>query len=302
MRELFERAISRRQPLLTGATNAVRLIDGEGDGLPGIILESFAGNWLFSTPTKHISGAIRECLEHASKQSATRPLYTKFLDQLQKDSPIHLSGPEASVPFFILENNITFEISFDSGYSQGIFLDQRDNRLTVRHRILPGQTILNTFAYTGGFSVAAALAGAQTTTLDLSQHYLNWAKRNFLHNSIDSSTHHFCKGDAFHWLRRFGKQGKRFDAVILDPPTFSRDEKGNVFRVEKDFHDLVSLALACLAPGGWMLCCTNYRALPLSGFERMIRAADNRPLQLASTLMPPDFTGSTYLKSVWVQP
>jgi 23S rRNA (cytosine1962-C5)-methyltransferase len=302
MRELFDRALARRAPLLTENTNAVRLIDGEGDGLPGIVLESFAGNWLVSTTTEHIPAAARDWLESAARHaSGPHALYAKHLDQHQKDPPAHLAGPEVPAPFLIRENGAAFEISFQSGYSQGIFLDQRDNRLAVRQRLRPGQTLLNTFAYTGAFSVAAALAGAQTTTLDLSQPYLDWAKRNFTHNQLDPADHHFCKGDTFHWLRRFAKQGRRFDAIVLDPPTFSRDEKGSVFRVERDYHELASLALACLAPGGWLLCCTNCRTLPMAGFRRMIHLADARPLHLTSARMPRDFTGDPYLKSVWVQ-
>lgn len=299
MRELFDRAIARRAPLLCETTNAIRLIDGEGDGLPGLVLENYAENLLASTTTGIIPSTTRDWLEAAAP--GQHPLYAKHLDQHRKDPPAHLAGPEVSAPFLIRENGIAFEISFQSGYSQGIFLDQRDNRLAVRQHLRPGQTLLNTFAYTGAFSVAAALARAETTTLDLSQPYLDWANRNFTHNQINPEEHHFCKGDTFHWLRRFAKQGRRFDAIVLDPPTFSRDEKGKVFRVEKDYHELVALALACLAPGGWMLCCTNFRALRVADILRMIQLASPRPLRLTSSPMPRDFTGDPYLKSVWVQ-
>jgi len=194
-----------------------------------------------------------------------------------------------------------FEISFQSGYSQGLFLDQRDNRRRIREQARPGATVLNTFAYTGAFSVAAALGGATATTLDLSQRYLDWARRNFARNGLDPGEHYFCKGDTFHWLRRFAKQGRRFDAVILDPPTFSRDDRGRTFRVESDYGQLAALALACLAPGGTLLCCTNCRSLPRPALERQIRDAAPRPLHIESAPMPEDFTGEAYLKSLWVR-
>ncbi len=165
----------------------------------------------------------------------------------------------------------------------------------------PGLRLLNTFAYTGAFSVAAAMAGAETTTLDLSQPYLDWAKRNFSHNSLDPAEHHFCKGDTFHWLRRFAKQGRRFDGIVLDPPTFSRDEKGKVFRVEENFGELAALAIDILAPDGWVLCSTNCRNLGLNEFQKQLRNASRRPMSSRHSNMPADFTDEPYLKSVWLK-
>ena len=295
MHDRLNAALARRKPILTAATNAVRLIDAAGDGLPGITLETFADHWLLSTPTPFIQPGLTEWLERHPNAC-----YWKKLDQHHKDSPTLLSGPEIPAPFLIREHDLKYEISFQAGYSQGIFLDQRDNREKVRRLIQPGQRLLNTFAYTGAFSIAAAAAGAETTTLDLSQPYLDWAKRNFAHNALDPLAHHFCKGDTFQWLKRFAKQGRKFDAVILDPPTFSRDETGKVFRVERDFTALAALALDVLAPGGWLLCCTNCRNLSAFEFERQLLSASRKLLHSRHCPMPPDFTGDAYLKSVWL--
>ncbi|MGC4017764.1 MAG: class I SAM-dependent methyltransferase [Luteolibacter sp.] len=291
MRDLLHASLKRRAPLLTPDTDAVRLVDAEGDGFPDVYLETFADRWLVSTT----HGGFPRGFERPDKA-----VYWKRLDQHQKEAPVHMSGPSVDEPFLIRENGAAFEISFQSGYSQGIFLDQRDNRAEVRRRMRPGLRLLNTFAYTGAFSVTAALGGAETTTLDLSQPYLDWAKRNFTHNGLDPAAHHFCKGDTFHWLKRFAKQGRQFDAIVLDPPTFSRDEKGKVFRVETDYGELAGLAMACLAPGGWLLCCTNCRKLDDYEFDRQILAASPKRLKLRHSGMPADFTGDPYLKSVWV--
>lgn len=295
MRDLLEAAVARRSSLITEETNAVRLIDGAGDGLPGLFLESFAGHWLLSTTAAAIPPAVSEWLRGCGVSC-----YWKRLDQHQKESPAHLCGPQTAAPFLIRENGIAYEISFQSGYSQGIFLDQRDNRADVRRRMRAGMKLLNTFAYTGGFSVAAAAAGAETTTLDLSQTYLDWAKRNLSHNMPDPAAHHFCKGDTFHWLRRFTKQGRLFDGIVLDPPTFSRDEKGKVFRVESDFGELATLATQVLAPGGWLLCCTNFRGMTSAEFERQIRNKLPRLMTARHAPMPPDFTDAPYLKALWL--
>jgi 23S rRNA (cytosine1962-C5)-methyltransferase len=295
MHELLEAAVSKRAPLLAGGTDAVRLVDGAGDGLPGVFLESFAGRLLLSTTGTSVAPLLHGWL---SRQDAA--CYWKRLDPHSRDSPAHLCGPRDDDPFLIRENGLLHEISFHSGYSQGIFLDQRDNRAEVRRRSMPGQRLLNTFAYTGAFSLAAAAAGAETTTLDLSRPFLDWAARNFSHNSLDPAAHHFCKGDTFHWLRRFARQGRLFDAIILDPPTFSRDDKGRIFRAASDFGELAALAARALAPGGWMLCCTNFRGITPADFERRITNALPRPMRATHTPMPPDFTDAPYLKSLWL--
>lgn len=296
MTALFQKALAKRARLLTPETDAVRLIDSAGDGLPGLILETYADRWLVSTTGAQVAPQFREWLRDRGV-----PCYWKRLDQHQKESPSHLSGPQVTEPFLISENGIHAEISFQSGYSQGIFLDQRDNRAEVRRLMAPGLKLLNTFAYTGAFSVAAAMAGAETTTLDLSQPYLDWAKRNFTHNALDPAAHHFCKGDAFHWLRRFAKQRRTFDGIVLDPPTFSRDEKGKVFRVEEDFGELAALAAEILTPDGWLLCSTNCRALGLDELQKQLRHAIRRPMNASHAPMPGDFTDEPYLKSLWLR-
>lgn len=295
MTHLITAALSRRDSLRTSCTNAFRLVDGDGDGLPGIYLEDFAGRLLLSStgPPSH------QVLSWLRDQPGSS--YAKQLDHHERVSPVHIAGTTHNDPFLIRENDLNFEISFQSGYSQGIFLDQRDNRRTLSVECDPGMTVLNTFSYTGAFSVAAAAAGATTTTLDLSAPYLEWAKRNFQHNNLDTAHHFFCKGDTFHWLRRFAKQGRRFDRIILDPPTFSRDENGRVFRAENDFGELAALAASALAPHGKILCCTNFRGISDQAFENLIRSRLSGRWSARHTPMPADFTAPPYLKSIWLE-
>jgi 23S rRNA (cytosine1962-C5)-methyltransferase len=291
---LFEQAIANRQHLLDSDTNAVRLFDGSGDGLADTFLECFADRWVLSTRDNRISNDVREYFLNCGKT-----VYWKQLDQHQKTDPSHLAGPEQNEPFIARESGINYEISFQSGYSQGIFLDQRDNRKRVRERVSSGDRVLNTFAYTGAFSVSASMGGATSSTLDLSQPYLDWAKQNLTHNGIDPSEHYFCKGDTFHWLRRFVKQGRKFDGIILDPPTFSRDDKGKVFRVEKDYHRLTDLAAQCITPGGWLLASTNCRKMSDQDF--LFEASRRLPRNHKATAlpMPEEYTGERYLKTLW---
>ena len=144
MRQIIQSAIQKRASLLTDETDAIRLVDGAGDGCPDLILETFADRWLVSTTSGRLPDAMRQWLIQQPN-----PCYWKQLDQHQKESPAHLSGPQVSEPFLIRENGIAYEISFQSGYSQGIFLDHRYNRAEVRRRMKPGMRLLNTFALAG---------------------------------------------------------------------------------------------------------------------------------------------------------
>lgn len=298
IKDKLQTAISRRAPLLGKDTDAMRLVDGEGDGIPGFYLDTLAGRWLASTTSGKLEPGLRAWLEEQGEQGQT--VYWKQLDQHDKTSPAHLAGPVQDGAFVITESGVEYRVDFQSGYSQGIFLDQRINRQRVRELSREGDRVLNTFAYTGAFSVCAALGGATTTTLDLSQVYLDWARENFSLNGLKPDDHYFCKGDTFHWLGRFARQGRAFEGIILDPPTFSRDDKGKVFRVEKDYGRLVELASACLAPKGWMLCCTNCRKLELEVFMETVRQAVPGA-RVSSQSMPEEYTAPAYLKSVWVR-
>lgn len=295
MRHLFDKSIAKRSHLLSSNTDSLRLIDGIGDGIDGHFLEVYADRWVIATRSDNIDNQLYAWLKTSGKS-----VYWKQLDKSQKVSPSHLFGPTQASSFLAKESGVNYNISFQSGYSQGIFLDQRENRQRVRTRSISGGRILNTFAYTGAFSVCAALGGAITTTLDLSQPYLDWAKQNFQANQLDPTQHYFCKGDTFHWLKRFARQGRQFDGIILDPPTFSRDQKGKVFRVEKDYHTLIELATQCLAPSGWILASTNCRKLSIDDFRHEVSKGLNKKVNIASLPMPEEYTGEPYLKSLWI--
>lgn len=295
--ERMDRAEQRRRPMGFPSDGAYRLLDGSGDAAAGVYIDVWAGRWLVQT----LSAVLPDGLGEALKSRGV-PWWWKRLDQDEKGSPDPMDQAAGQDPFLIVENGLRLEISFRSGYSQGLFLDQRDNRRRVRDQSAAGQRILNLFAYTGGFSVAAAAAGATTTTVDLSGSYLDWAKRNFTHNGLDPAQHYFAKGDALDWLGAFAKKQRVFEGIVLDPPTFSRIKGRGVWRAEKDYHQLVEAAARVLAPGGWMFCSANCRTMDRPRFEAQLRqgfAAAGRPCRLANGAMPPDFTGEPYLLNTW---
>ncbi len=317
-----------RQAIADPETNSLRLRHGASDGTPGLYVERL-GDWLLAQG--ELNFADRDAvarLHNAARPYPVKGIYYKKLDRkpsaksLADLSPKLVYGEPAPERFEIRENGLRYELSFSEGYSVGLFLDQRDNRrrwltghvaagfpLFEADRLPAKREILNCFAYTCGFSVAAAQAGARTTSLDLSKKYLEWGRRNFALNRLDPSAHDFIYGDSFDWLRRLAKKGRLFDAIVLDPPTFSKSKEHGTFRAEKDYGQLVTAALPILKPGGVVLASTNAALWPPEAFlatiEKAVQAAKRSIRQRHYGPQPPDFPISAaepaYLKTVWVR-
>jgi len=147
------------------------------------------------------------------------------------------------------------------------------------------------------------------TSLDLSKKYLEWGKRNFSLNALDPSRHDFVYGDVFDWFKRFAKKGRRFDVIVLDPPTFSRSRISGAFQAEKDFGTLVTAALPLLRSGGVLFASTNAARLAPQAFVEAVsaaaRAGGRRIQQSHYAPQPPDLPVSrkepAYLKTIWVR-
>jgi 23S rRNA (cytosine1962-C5)-methyltransferase len=285
-------AAEKRRSIRTIQTNAVRLLDGSGDGLPGLIIDDFAGRWMVQTQD--------ECEPTLDPDLGYLSLYWKPMLKAGRTDAKHLGGALIQQPFLVLESALQFEIDFRAGYSPGLFLDQRINRNKLRS-LVRDMTLLNTFSYTCAFGVAAAIGGASTVNLDLSRRYLNWGKRNYEINRISSDHHDFIFGDVFDWLGRFQRRGRKFDIIVLDPPTFSRDRKSRIFRIQEDYGELANLACKCLNKNGMLFCSTNFRGMTFNEFLRIFRTAIDRPFKASAGSMPPDFTGDKYLKSIWME-
>jgi 23S rRNA (cytosine1962-C5)-methyltransferase len=241
-------------------------------------------------------------------------VYHKSIQRDGRAAPQCLWGTPAPREISIRENGLRFALRLDEGCSAGLFLDQRDNRrrLLTRHiaadfEIPAAPEILNTFAYTCGFSVCAAAAGARVTSLDLSKNYLDWGRRNFALNAIDPARHEFIFGDAFDWLRRLFRKKRLFDLIILDPPTFSRSKESGVFQAEKDYGALAAAALPLLRRGGIILASTNAAGFAPEDFLESLAAAmaGRRVRQLHYAPQPPDFpierAEPAHLKTAWLR-
>jgi 23S rRNA (cytosine1962-C5)-methyltransferase len=286
-------AIARRSGLRRSGTTAYRIVDGIGDDLPDWVIDDFNGNWLIGLQPGHEVPHLDTALGYHS-------LYAKVLTNENRKPPFFFAGDPVTMKFLVQERDLNFWIDFQAGYSQGIFLDQRLNRQRLR-KISSDKSVLNTFAYTCAFGVAAAAGGGSTVNVDLSRVYLNWGRENYSANSFDDQRHEFIYGDVFEWLKRFAKKGRLFDLIILDPPTFSRDRKGKLFRAETDYGELLQLALSVSSKGGQLLCCTNSHRLPRVAFEKLLRANLPKSSGMMDLGMPEDFPGSDYLKSFWIE-
>lgn len=305
---LLARAIARRTALRDGpegGTDAIRIVDGRADGFDDLEIDDFAGHWLAGTrgdaPPHWLRESFSSQLPSLLGKHAPVSIYWKKL-AAKKEPPQWIAGDKINVPFTVRESGVRYWIDFEAGYSQGLFLDQRVNRRDLRSRAA-GRSVLNCFAYTCAFGLCAALGdAARTVNVDLSRRYLDWGKRNYTLNSLDPGAHEFLHGDVAGWLARFERKDRRFDIIVLDPPTFSRDDRGRIFTVESGFSALLRAALRILAPDGEILCSTNQRSLTLDAFKKLIACGLDKPFswRIDPMEMPPEFPNEPYLKSCWV--
>ncbi len=320
-------ADSLRQGFIAAAeTDCCRLRHGRNETAEGVYVDRLGKAGLAQGELTLSDRDDSGLLNHVGRANGLTSIYYRPLNRRVRASTVEESSPRlvlgGTVPerFTVRENGVAYELSFAEGYSCGLFLDQRDNRrrLLVNHvaagfPLFPagaaGREVLNCFAYTCAFSVCAALGGARATSLDLSRKYLDWGRRNFALNGLDPAAHDFIYGDVFDWLRRLGKKGRQFDAVLLDPPTFSRSKERGDFRAETDYGKLVTTALPLLAPGGVLFASTNAARLEpeefLAQIRRAITSAGRRVVQEHYVPQPPDFPITrdepAYLKTVWMR-
>lgn len=169
-------------------------------------------------------------------------------------STLASENPENWVAF---EEGVAYQMRTDSGFSPGLFLDQRENRQLIR-QISKDKKVLNLFSYTSGFSVQSVLGGAEkVTTVDVSEKFLNWSRQNFKLNHLKDTDHEFFAQDCLVFLKGSVKRNRQWDLIICDPPSFGRS-KDAVWKIEKDLPNLAELLLQCVTKKGMILFTCNY--------------------------------------------
>ena len=289
-----ETAAEQRLPLLQTNTTGYRLVHGENDGLPGLVIDRYGETLVLKLYTTAWVPHLRDVLRAVTAvlppkrivlrlsrfvQRQEADLYGLFDGQLLWGQPVRNDG------VLFLENGLYFEADVVHGQKTGFFLDQRNNRARVE-KLAAGKRVLNVFAYTGGFSLYAARGGAkEVVSLDLSQPALANAMRNFklnrAHEAVAAADHELLVGDAFLTMQQLIANKRRFEMVIIDPPAFAK-RQDEVERALTAYGRLVRLGLKLLRPGGVlvMASCTS-RVTADQFFELVHKTAlgAGRPLQ-----------------------
>ena len=300
-----------------GDTTAYRLVHGEGDGLPGITVDMYERSAVLSVYDDELEPSELDAIVDALAAVGVEQTYVKFRPKhasrivdsrrLEIAPALPLRGEPRKEAFEVVEHGVPFEVHLGDGLSTGLFLDQRDNRIRIRE-LATGKRFLNLFAYTGSFSVVAALGGATaSTTVDVSRTVLEWATRNLERVGADTQAHVVKELDVFTFLERARERGDKWDLVVLDPPSFSTTKQAT-FSAESDLARLLELTLKVIAPGGRLLACTNHRAIVMAKLRRHVheaaRAASITLAQVKSLPPPVDFPPppgrEPHLKSVLV--
>jgi 23S rRNA (cytosine1962-C5)-methyltransferase len=231
-------------------------------------------------------------------------MFERFLpkrNQERQAPKLILGDSNISWRGLVMERGLRFKIDFSGGYSVGLFIDQRENRSFVRKRA--PERMLNCFAYTCSFSVAAAIAGADTVSVDLSQKSLERGRANFALNDLPATGHHFIADDVFEVLPRLSRKDQKFDLIVLDPPTFSRSHRGKTFQVESDFEGLLMAALEVADRNCRILLSTNCTALNQRALEVMARfclKASRRAGSFHSEPRPVEFPPDSGASTIWL--
>jgi 23S rRNA (cytosine1962-C5)-methyltransferase len=256
---LFERrielALARRSPEIPGETaNALRLVHGESDGLPGFIADRYADTVVVQLLSAGCEKWRDTLIGILRERSGCARIYERSdtdvreLEGLPESSGL-IFGAAAGAPLGIVEHGVRYEVDVASGQKTGFYLDQRDNRRRVG-QLSAGREVLDCFCYTGGFALCALAGGARSVLLlDASAQALAQAKRNFVLNGVEAGRAEWLDADVFEALRGLRREGRQFDLIVLDPPKFAPTPK-DAERAARGYKDINMNALKLLRPGG----------------------------------------------------
>ncbi len=323
LRERLNASLARRAGLLSSKqTTGLRLVYGESDGLPGMVLDRYGSTavlkvytsawWPWLSPVQNM---IREALPEITtlvlrwSRNVAAPNFPAdhvhpYRVLFQRDTSV-----EEGTPVVFLENGLRFEADIWRGQKTGFFLDQRENRAKVGG-FSRDATVLNAFSFSGGFSLYAAQGGARSVTdVDISQHALESSRRNFALNAsvpgVATTRHLEVQAEAFEWLE---KCTDKFSMVILDPPALARREVDRVKGIEA-YERLAQLGARRLQRGGVLLAASCSAHVGKDEFFAAVRLALHRERlafqELAVTGLPSDhaatFAEAEYLKAIYLK-
>jgi 23S rRNA (cytosine1962-C5)-methyltransferase len=313
-RDRFESALALRKELgLWHPEGGCRWIFGEGDGLPGLVVDRYAQALVLQVGTAGLE-MLRDTWWPILFELGKREGIAAFVERSQSGrreeglDPVNrlLKGSLAG-PVTLREGSAQLTVDLLRGQKTGFFLDQREHRLQLG-RVARDRRVLNAFGYTGGFSVHAGLGGAvEVATLDISAPALDQAERDWAANGLDPAAHLRMEGDAFELMRQLEPMG--WDRVIVDPPAFAKQRK-DVDKAFKAYKDVFRLGARATAPGGmlWCFSCSQHldrtrfqeavwTALLEAGREARVLAHLGQPADHPYALNHPE---GFYLKGLWL--
>ena len=259
------------------STTAFRVFNGEGDGVGGFTIDYFAGFYMITWYSIGIY-EFREAILEALKSSVEyKGIYQKkrfdgkgmYLDEADD----FVCGQRAPESLIVQENNVNFAIYLDDGAMVGVFLDQKDVRKTIRNTYAKGKSVLNTFSYTGAFSVYAALGEAKSTvSVDLAKRSAPKTIEQFEVNEIDLDAQEIIVDDVFNYFKYAVRKKLLFDMVVLDPPSFARSKK-RTFSASKDYVNLLKEAIQITNKHGVIVASTNSANFSMMTFRDFIKRA-----------------------------
>lgn len=308
--DLLEAAIHKRQPLRKH-TNALRLVNGLGDGLAGLVLEQY---------NRHFAAYIFQQRWFAEKKALADFVKSRFDARylILKDRTESVASGSQAIKSCVLiegdtsqaivrENSLKFGVDLNDAINSGLFLDMRHNRKVVAS-LAKGRKVLNCFAYTCSFGVYCLSYGSSSVVnVDISRKSLSRGRLNYELNHLVCAPNEFIRADAIQYLKRALVKKNRFDLIILDPPSFSRYE-GKTFSVKKDLTQLIALALEVVNLDGVLLVSTNFSEVSCDNLGDMLRAAafKRRIKKVTRLRQDEDFPGSgltreSYLAALLVE-
>ncbi|PIQ28230.1 hypothetical protein COW36_04670 [bacterium (Candidatus Blackallbacteria) CG17_big_fil_post_rev_8_21_14_2_50_48_46] len=295
-RERLRAAIQFRQNLKL-TSNALRLVHGEADGLPGLVVDAYGPFLVLQISClgmARIKPLLLELLhellqpEGMIERSESAGLKEEGLEPVRAV----LSGPEAPRTE-VFEDAARFSVDLLAGQKTGFFIDQRDNRALIG-RLAAGKRLLNCFSYTGGFSLHAALKGAQTCSVEISEPAQELARENFRLNGLNPEEHQFVTANVFDYLRQMEPE---FDVIVLDPPAFVK-HKSHLKQATRAYQDINRIAMRQSVADGLLLTCSCSHYLDWELFQKILFSAateSGRQVQILQRLgHPPDHPVSLF--------
>jgi 23S rRNA (cytosine1962-C5)-methyltransferase len=277
-RNRVQKALALREGLPAARhTNALRLINGESDGLPGLVVDRYADVLVAQFLAAGVERWRDVILDSLTELSGCEAIFERSDAEVRK-----LEGLEARVGFArgnrnatrcpIVEYGLNYRVDVEQGQKTGFFLDQRENRQRVR-ALAAGREVLDGFSYTGGFAINALAGGAKRiTAVESSAPALEVAKENLAANPLAASRVEFVQADVFSQLRTLRDQNAKFDLVILDPPKFA-PTAAQVKKAARAYKDINLWALKLLAPGGLLATFSCSGAVPADLFQSIVAGA-----------------------------